>query len=360
MNFKNHFPILNNCTYLNTAASGILSQSIQEWRTAHDADFVQRGSKFRLHQAEFIEEVRADVARLFHGKVANTFLIQNFSIAFNTFLDGLSRDHKFLLLSSDYPSVNYPVTCRGFSCAYAALDENLEQNILDQIREFKPTVFAFSMVQYISGIKVSPDFIKKLKTEFPELLIVGDGTQFCGTADFNFGESGLDVLISSGYKWMLSGYGNGFMLIKDRVYADLYQERLQHPLPGEAFLKDKGFLAMCFEPGHLDTLSFGTLQQSVLFFEELGLGFIEQRIKHIGEIAKAAFTERGLLSRASALRTVHAPIFNIPADPVLMQKLEAANLVLSPRGEGLRVSFNFYNDDRDLEQLLAVIDGVRK
>ncbi|MEX0362300.1 MAG: aminotransferase, partial [Allomuricauda sp.] len=41
--------------------------------------------------------------------------------------------------------------------------------------------------------------------------------QFCGTQEFNFEESGIDVLGASAYKWLLAGYGNGFFLVKEEA-----------------------------------------------------------------------------------------------------------------------------------------------
>ncbi len=356
MDFKEQFPVLKDYTYLNTASSGIIAGSIQQWRRSHDDQFVQQGSKFRLQQADFLQDVRQTVSRFFHGNIENTFLTQNFSLAFNTFLDGLSRSHRFLLIASDYPSVNYPVESRGFSCAYADMDEHLEQNILDKVITFRPTVLAISLVQYINGIKIDLGFLKRLKMENPDLLIVADGTQFCGTEDFNFEQSGLDVLISSGYKWMLAGYGNGFVLIKDTVYPYLHKERVGLALPKEPFLKDRKLLSLCFEPGHLDTLNFGTLKQSILLFEEVGIDFIQNRIETVGKIAKQAFAERGLLSKEVAQRADHSAIFNISADAELIKRIDAADILTLQRGAGLRVAFHFYNDEQDLEKLLKVID----
>ncbi|MEP6626560.1 MAG: hypothetical protein ABJA32_01205 [Ginsengibacter sp.] len=50
-----------------------------------------------------------------------------------------------------------------------------------------------------------------MKDLYPNPLIVADGTQFCGTGDFNFRKLGIDVVIASAYKWMSVRYGNGFV-----------------------------------------------------------------------------------------------------------------------------------------------------
>ncbi|MEJ5963007.1 aminotransferase class V-fold PLP-dependent enzyme [Pedobacter immunditicola] len=358
MNFSKEFPVLANCTYLNTANSGVLSQSVLNWRRAHDEKFMQAGSQFRAHQVEFLQGIRQQLARFFKGNLDNTFLVPNFSFGFNTFLDGLAASHRFLLVRSDYPSVNYPVESRGFSCGYVEQNELLEENILEKVKTFKPTVLALSLVQYTSGIKIDFGFIKKLKADYPDLVIIADGTQYCGTEDFNFEASGLDALISSGYKWMLGGYGNGFVMINDRVAEFLYQERRRYHLPKEPFLKGKTQLSLCFEPGHLDTLNFGTLGQSMLYLENLGFEYIENCIKSISEAAKNAFTERGLLSGDVIRQAQLSSIFNIKSDEKLARRLQKASIICVPRGKGLRVSFHFYNSEQDLQELLNVIDHL--
>ncbi len=359
MNFIEQFPVLNTCTYLNTAYSGILSKSLCHWRQQHDQEFLARGSAFRAEQAEQLPYVKQNLARFFGAKTAHTFLVPNFSFAFNTLLGGLSAEHRFLLLQEDYPSVNYPVQCRGFTCNYAAIDEHLEENILGKIREFQPTVLAISLVQYISGIKISLEFLKKLKSEFPELLIIADGTQFCGTERFNFEASGIDVLISSGYKWMLGGFGNGFVFLKDGASKLLYTEEQEKPRPAEPFLSERSFLSFFFEPGHQDTLSFGSLNQSLLSLEQLGYDYIEPKIKQLIQQAKTAFTERGLLTGAVVQRKEHSSIFNLNIQGSLIEKLGQANIQSSARGKGIRVSFHFYNTEQELNRLLDVIDRVK-
>jgi len=327
MIWTEQFPVLANSTYLNTANSGILSESLLDWRRNHDHDFYNSGSAFRLGQAEFLEGVKTTLAGFFHAKVQHTFLVPNFSFGFNTFLEGLTRNHRFLLLQEDYPSLNYPVRSRGFSYEEVPIDEYLEEKILERIRLFKPTVWAFSMVQYLDGIKLDPEFVKKVKGMYPDLIIVADGTQFCGIEDFNFEQSGLDVLIASGYKWLLGGYGNGFVLLKDDVAGQLYLQAGKSPHPTEAFLQDKSILSLCFEPGHQDTLTYGSLQQSVSLLNQLGFDYIETRITEVSEKAKACFAERGLLSRTVLQRKTHSSIFKLDVPDHLLETLEGSRSI---------------------------------
>jgi len=357
MTFNEQFPVLAKYTYINTANSGILSQELVNWRRIHDEQLMQLGSLANLHQHEFIKDIRISVASFFKADSSNTFLVPGFSHGFNIVLKGLAGPQKFLLLDDDYPSVNYPVENLGHDCYHIPIGINLENDILEAIGRFKPTVFAFSIVQYISGIKIDLDFIKQLKSEFPDLLIIADGTQYCGTEPFNFNASGIDILIASSYKWMLGGYGNGFVLLKDKAREALYA----HNKPSPIFLADqnKDALALHFEPGHLDTLNFGSLYQSIQYMEQLDQNFIKNRIQQLVVPAKEALTSMGLLSPTVVGRKLHSSIFNLNLPANSLDKLQKENIICSFRGNGLRVSFHFYNSEQDLDNLLDTIAKIR-
>ena len=96
--------------------------------------------------------------------------------------------------------------------------ENIENLILRGVIKHKPNVLVVSIVQYIDGLKLNLDFIKKLKQQFSDLIIIGDATQYLGSEKFSFTDSGFDIVISSGYKWLFSGYGNAIMLFKKDFY----------------------------------------------------------------------------------------------------------------------------------------------
>ncbi|PWS28675.1 aminotransferase [Pedobacter yonginense] len=356
MNHSDQFPVLDKCTYLNTAYSGLLSVNIAEWRRKHDEEFINLGSEFRLNPSLFLRNVRENLASLFNGKPENTFLVPNFSFGLNTFLNGLEGHHKFLLLSGDYPSINYPILSRGFDCEQVEIGTDLEERILEKIKIWKPTVFAFSLVQYISGIKLNELFLTKLKQEFPDLLLIADCTQFCGTATFDFEHSAIDVAISSGYKWMLAGYGNGFVFLKDQAKNLIYKDRKTKSLPSEPFLNGKDHLLMCFEPGHLDTLNFGTLNQAINHLKTIGLAVIEQETQNLTEKAKDAFAERGLLGKDVLERKDHSTILSLSLSPEQVKKIQEANIICSARGAGTRFSFHYYNTENDLNTLLEVLD----
>ncbi|MDX1462524.1 MAG: aminotransferase class V-fold PLP-dependent enzyme, partial [Marinirhabdus sp.] len=255
---QNQFPATKNYTYLNTASSGLLSADLAKWRAQHDMEFVTQGSKFREHHKQFLDEVRNCVATFFGASPLQLALIPNFSFGLNTFLEGVAPGKKVLLLERDYPSINWAFEQRNFEICYAQIDADLEQNIEQAVTMHKPDIFAFSLVQYLNGIKIDMNFLKQLKAYHPELTLVADGTQYLGTEPFAFEESPIDVLGASAYKWLLAGYGNGIFLVKDAI-----QEQMKLRTIGfnsaDATFGDKANIPFMkhFEPGHQDTLNYG-------------------------------------------------------------------------------------------------------
>jgi selenocysteine lyase/cysteine desulfurase len=354
--FKDLFPAAKKFTYLNTASCGLLSNSLVEWRHEHDTNLLLGASTFRdLHKAH-IREIRASVGQFFSTSEANVALIPNFSFGLNTLLDGLPKGLKVLLLQGDYPSVNWPVEQRDFEVCYAKIDENLEQNIEVACEAHGPDIFAFSVVQYISGLKIDLDFLKELKSRHPNLLLMADGTQFLGTTQFNFEAHAIDVIGASAYKWMLSGYGNAFFMIKEAAQDRFSMDTIGFNSADAKFSKRNEIeFVGNLEPGHQDTLNYGSLGESIRFFESIGMKKIEHYLQQLTAIAKQEFMKLGLLDDSQARRSQRSTIFNLKGDAELFQKLKENNIICSLRGKGIRVSFHLYNSEEDLEKLLSLL-----
>jgi len=356
MSFKSYFDVPTTLTYLNTPGSGLLSKRLSAWRSQREATYYQPDSLLREQQPAFLAEVKVDVARFFGSEVQNTFLLPNFSFGFNTLLEGIRHKKKVLLLEEDYPSVNFPIISRGFECTFVPISVDLENQILDAIRTHKPDFFAFSMVQYISGTRMSLDFIRTVKALHPELLLIADGTQYVGTEVLNFEESGLDAFGASGYKWMTAGFGNGFLCLSDGLASQLYPQAAQFGPPKETFLQSKSLLSMYFEPGHQDTLGLGSLQQAIQLFEEIGTSRIATYVGQLGSEAKERFLEHGLLSEVIQKRNnAHSTLFNLQVNQELHPFLLNQGIYTSLRGAGLRVGLHLYNDLEDVDRLIAAV-----
>jgi len=357
---SNDFPILTQYTYTNTASCGLLSESLMEWRQEQELDYLIKGSMFRDSYPVFFEEIRKTVAGFLHAEAQNTVLVPNFSFGFNTLINGINPDQAVLLLEGDYPSVNWRVMAKGYKFNTVKVDENLEENIETAVEKVKPTLVAFSIVQYVSGIKIDLDFINRLKKKYRDTLFVADGTQYFGTEGFNFAESEIDIIGSSGYKWMLAGFGNGFFAFKEHIKNEIFKESFKYDAREEDFLKNKNHLTNHFEPGHHDTLNFGSLKFSIEnTFNKIGIDEIEAHLKEISVYAKEKFSELNLLDDAVVKRKKHSTIFSLNADESALKKLKDKDIICSIRGGKVRVSFHLYNSKKDIDKIVTILKNLK-
>lgn len=358
-NLRKEFPVLSQNTYLNTASSGLLYDSLLDYRQEHDLDFLLGGSMFRNHQEKFLNKVRKSIGKFFGCESQNTVLTPNFSLGFNTILNGLEKSKKILLLDQDYPSINFSVINKGFKVCYAEVNASLEQNIEEAISKHAPDVFAFSLVQYINGITIDLDFLKQLKSKNPNLLLIADATQFCGTKVFNFNTSGIDILGCSGYKWLLGGYGNGFLLFKENILNQVTPQDYKKTASNVDYDSSYTSLQARYECGHLDTFNFGSLKYSLEFLSRIGLEKIEEKIHELTDYTKSELANLNLLEKDVLERKNHSTIFNITGDQQLHNTLKEKNIITSLRGKGIRISLHFYNTKEEVTKLLDILHRYR-
>jgi len=358
-NIKKHFPVVNHCVYANTAAIGLLSDELLEWRQEHDLDFLIGGADMKLESFNLISDAKQTVGEFFGCQRDDVALVPNFSLGLNLILEGLDASHKILLLETDYPSVNWPFESRGYAISYAKIDQHLEANIEVQLKTNACTVLALSLVQWDTGIMIDLDFLKRIKAAYPELLIIADGTQFCGAFDFDFDSSGIDVLGASAYKWLLAGTGNGFMLFSKDAQTILQPKASGfNSVNGNLEAKRVFRFTKHLEPGHLDSLSFGSLDFSLKMLMKLGLKNIEKHNRSLIKKALQCFGELGLLRENVLQRKDHSTIFNLKGDDALFQHLVTNNVSCTQRGGGIRISFHIYNDEKDIDKIVDILKSA--
>lgn len=355
-NIAEDFPVLRNQIYVNTPVFGPIPKGLYQWRQEHDHDFLMHASSMRTRTLEIISNTRTTVGSFFGCKRDNVALVTNFSTALNMLLEGLNNKHKVLLLENDYPSIDWPFMKRGFPVSYVKIDADLEANILNAVKNENISILALSVVQWQNGIKIDLDFLKRLKKEYPDVIIIADGTQFLGTTNFNFEDSAFDVLGASAYKWLLAGYGCGFMLFKDAVEQQCDLKSIGFNAANAIHDKrDEIRFARRFEPGHLACTTFGSLGYSLNYLDGIGKDKIEAHNQNLIEKLKIEFAELGLLQDAVVARENHSTVFNIKGDDELFQHLTENKVVCAQRGTGIRMGFHFYNTEAEIDAIIEIL-----
>ncbi|MDC1518434.1 aminotransferase class V-fold PLP-dependent enzyme [Flavobacteriaceae bacterium] len=344
--YSDSSPLLTNCTYLNTAYVGPMSTTLSEFRRKLDEDLVQNGGDYKVRAYEALEETHEIIANFFGAYSKQSFIVPNFSYGIRHALSFLPKKKKVLLLEEDYPSLCKAFDVREFDVTIVPQKEDIELSIKAIIETNDIEILALSVVQYTSGLLIDIDFLKELKQQFPKLLIVGDGTQFLGAHPYHFSTSPFDVLVASGYKWLLAGFGNGLLFTSDYYYkfSDITPEVLYNQI----------------FTGHFNMLATASLKFAIQELERNDFMALMEQKEQLAHAVKLKLTELDYISPWVSQRKSHSSIFSLRGGEVLYESLKKNNIKCVLRGNGVRVSFHFYNQLSDLETLVQVLNSHPK
>jgi selenocysteine lyase/cysteine desulfurase len=318
-----------------------------EWRKNVDHECSVSVDHFKSKQARDLEaETRTQVARLMHTEIDQVFLTTSCSAGLQSFLFKVPKNYKFLLLKDDYPALTQMVEDHHFEFTEVSLLSNVEEAVLEELRNNKYEVFALSAVQYNSGLLFDMEFLKVIKKEFPSLIILVDGTQFVGAEPFNFNTSAVDGIFVSGYKWLLAGHGNGFMCLKKDLLSSLN-------LTSEDIIE-------LLDRGHKSSLAIGSLGFALKERMSFDLEVLHKKKKKLTEYFFEALKNRNLLEPFVSDRKAHSSIFTLKINPTVYEFLLKENIRCIQRGIGVRVSVHFYNTQAEVDHLLKVLDQAIK
>ena len=353
-----HFPILGEVSYLNTAHNGLIPTHVQQWRLSYLNQQYQSPHTFRSEIIKELSSVRTSLGAHFGVDTESIALITNFSVGANAIFESMARGQRVLTLQRDYPSLILPIKTRNFEVVELPYSQISEAGIAEAIKKHQINVLAVSMTQWLDGFFLGSAFFQKLKQEFPDLIIIVDGTQTLGTLPFDFKNSGIDILISSAYKWLSAGYGCGFIFVAPHMIDQLNVKYFGNNTLMTRQLSGVTYTMQGFEPGHIDYLPFGTLQRSLDFMGSIGFDEIQKRISKVSLHLKHSLVQLGYLSPQSLAGSIHRNITHFLGSESLVKFLAAHGVYVSYR-EGVRISIHYFNTEADVNRLISAIKVFR-
>ena len=344
---RNHFPILEDCLYFNTAYTAPLSSELLQWRHADDLAYLEKGDFYKSKiEKDYFQTARNALARFADAEAESTFITGNFSSAFQNFLIHLPRDFRFLVLEDEYPSLTGIVADLGFVSHALPISVNIEEAVYKELHKAPYEVLTLSAIQYTSGIFFDLIWLKKIKKAFPNLIILIDGTQFLGAELFSLRESAVDAIFGSSYKWLLAGYGSGYAAIKTSLLSQL----------GLSVNK----LAAIYDRGQLSVKAVGSLGFSLNQIMAAGFPALIHQKQVLADQMFEGLKKRALLADIVAQRKRHSSIYNLQITEEVYQELLSRNVRCIKRGNGVRVAVHYYNNQQDINAFLQIIDNLIK
>lgn len=351
--------MLNNI-YLNTASSGLVPAEFTAAANKLQAELATNAST-RAEQWRDEEQprIRQTVAEFFGAGMDNVALVPNFSWAMNGIVHSLCGNEKVLLYKNDYPSLLEPFTINNFNITWIEDTEDFfisMQKLQQKLLSEKIEVLAISHVQWLSGFKIDLNVLGRFCREHDIWLIV-DATQSLGAIAINPVVQDIDVLISSNYKWMNSGFGTGVMYMSDEFLA-AYTPKVGGNnsygiIDGAMQYRPS---VRSFEPGHPNMYGFTVMHAAMQHKLAMGVGIIEEHNSKLTQLLLDNIEGLPVSLIGDATTTDRASmVFLRDADGSLLKFIKDNGVLVSGRMGHVRISMHYYNIEADVMALVEVL-----
>jgi cysteine desulfurase/selenocysteine lyase len=242
--------------------------------------------------------------------------------------------------------------------------------MVDQNDKAAKTVVT-SHVQYSTGFRQDLEELGKL-TKQKGLYFVVNPTQSLGALFFNVKDFGIDFMASNGHKWILSCFGIGTIYIKGKYLRDIenfkpsffsqFGQKRRENFDSNMRINTSS-TATKFELATPHFPNIIALNAAVRYISKIGIRHIEKRILNLTDylIDNLQKMKLEILSPIEARKYRSGIILfksrnKNPIDTVIELE-KKSKIIVSARGNGIRVSTHFYNNEDDIDKLIL---GLRK
>lgn len=319
-----------------------------------------------------VDRVRRLVARLYNCTIDDVAFLKSSAEALGLVALGLDwrPGDEVVVYERDFPAVVLPwlnLTHLGVRVRFVR-DHGRHRFETDDVTELvgeRTRVVCVGLVNFGNGFRAPIEDIAEACRRQGVWLLV-DATQGAGVLDVDVRRLGCHLLVAHGYKFLVSGYGTAPCYVDREL-----RMRLRVPEPGWRSRQDAHAAvtqyeriefvagAQRFEPSIPDLASIVGMGASLDLLLGLGPKAIESWTLNLVAAAADGLAESGFEVVSSRRDGDCSSILSLERDGVeadrLEERLRAAGIVAAVREGRLRLSFHGYNDEGDLDRLLAAL-----
>lgn len=365
------FIAANNYTYLNSAAVSPMPATAIKGVISQMMDVSSNGALGYLGWLKHKESARSLLAGMMNVRSEQVAFTRNTSDGIATIANGLPwrQGDNIVSFANEFPANWYPwkrirdeygVELRLCSERDGRIDLDEFCSMIDH----NTRVVAISAVQYASGFKADLERIGQAARAVDALFVV-DVIQALGACGFDLPAQYVDAASGASHKWLCAPEGCGFVYLSDRA-----RERVKPTLVGWISVETPWDFndreqhwratALAWESGTGCSALFYGLEQSLKLLTDTGLSNIEQYTLGLADQLCDGLGGKNydiVSSRAphekSAIVCIKSR--NGLSSNEIASQLEKQKIIVSPRGDRLRIAPHFYNNSEDIDRLLGAL-----
>ena len=359
---RDQFPVFKHSVYLNTAAAGPLAQSTAQAGAHYYEQMMNDGDVHWDEWLEKREQVRAHVAQFINADPDEIGFTTNTSSGMNLIIDALENHGEVVSCDLEFPVTIIPWMHRRIPVHIVKSDAGVVRP--EDIRAAMNTrtgIVSLSYVQYSNGFRANLEDVAGIKGGH---ALVVNASQAAGVFEIDVKRMGIDALCATGHKWMLSGYGSGFVYLSRELQAASHPRSIgwlsvQDPYGlrnDEVHLRHD--VSARAELGCPHFAGIFALGASVENFLAIGMSRIQAHALELNRRLTSRLSEAGwkVLSPLDDEQHRSAETLVAAEEPgKVVAQLAQRKVLVTEKPQGFRVATDFFNNEDDIEALIAAL-----
>jgi cysteine desulfurase / selenocysteine lyase len=361
---RNDFPALKRYVYLDAAAGSPVPHVVKEAAASFYQQLEESGDRAWSAWIARREEVRAKAARFIGAEPDEIAFVPNTSAGMNLIVDLLGDDGPVLSDELEFPTVTLPWIHRGIPVHFVPAVEGLlrlESFSVDHAP--RAATIAVSHVQFSNGFRLDLDAFGEIKAG---RNLVVSGSQSVGAFPIDVKRSQVDALATAGHKWLVAGYGAGFVYVRREILASRPPREIGWMSVTRPFAFDNRQYELLSsnrrsEMGCPSFAPIFALGAALDYLNEIGITAIAERVLSLNMYLTFRLEREGVtvLSPGGDHRSGET-LCAVPDPPLAASFLRERGILVTEKPEGLRVSTHFYNSEEDVDSCVDALVAYLK
>lgn len=361
------FPVTGRSVYLNTAAAGPLAVSTARAGTEYYDQMMNDGD---VHWDAWLarrEEVRAQVAAFINAEPEEIGFTTNTSSGMNLIVDALENHGEVISCDLEFPVTTIAWMHRRIPVHFVkSVGGVVRPEDVRAAMNTRTGIISMSYVQFSNGFRASIEELASLKGNH---ALVINASQAAGVFEIDVKRMKIDALCATGHKWMRSGYGSGFVFISKELQAAARQKTIGwlsvHDPYGmrndEVHLRHD--VSARSELGCPHFAGIFALGASIELVQSIGIANIQTRALGLNQLLTTRLNEISwkVLSPLELEKFRSAETLVAAENPAkVVADLAAQKILVTEKPQGFRVATDFFNDEVDIERLVAALKSIER
>ena len=364
---RKRFPVTENFAYLNSAAAGPVSRASFEAASGY---YEKMSSDGDVHWNRWLadrEAIRKKIAQFINAEPEEIAFTTNTSSGMNVIVDALEDRGEVISGELEFPVTTLPWMHRRIPVhLLPATDGEVRIEDVAGAMTHDTGIIALSHVQFSNGFRIDPQRVGEIKGKH---ALVINASQSAGAFEIDVKRMKIDALCATGHKWMLAGYGSGFVylsreLLDQSLPRSIGWLSVEHPfdMRNDEF-RPRHDAAARVELGCPHFAGIFSLGASVDLINDIGIGNIQARVLELNRRLTSRLAENGweiLSPLQNETERSAETLVAVEKPNGVVRHLLRLGVIVTEKPQGIRVATHFFNNEDDIERLIASLGEVRR